>query len=896
MEFKNSFYKKSVLIIVLVLILFSGILTFISYRFIDGAIKDDVAMEFTSYERYVKTFISEIEKNVSSASNAYDIKSYLHNENDRDVLGFFDYYLKSENAPSSIYILNSENKCVLSIGEDNKINEAIKFVADNGNNENVYMSDFFLDKYNNQEYVFMGKNIPLENSYANLVFCYSDEIFKNFTVNDNDEKVFMILLSNGDVVSEYDNQSENKIISDMDFLDLSKTIKNKLSKDSFVNEESGQFSLSGEDAQIAVDFKAISDPNLVLVSIEKDDCLLSKSMASMLLFALIFTTLIVLLYMRRLSKFVIKIRKSYDEIERITLTINDIDFTKTDVEVVDRYIDKIAELCSTHKKILFDFKRIAILFNTNVGIFEIFGKEGIVVYSPSIADFIGSNVAIKDDEIGKMSVEDFFRFRNLNWKKVKEEEDVYYIETSGNKRWIKIYYYDENNTKGIIFDISAYMLQKYKNILNSEFDYLTGFLQKNTFEERVSDYINNNKLSFGCLASVELNYYPVIYETYGEYIADEYLRKATSYFSNFFDGFFAGIKNKGEFVFFIYSENSKDAVKIRLEDWENKTSQNSFIAPDGKKFKIKFSVGYACYPTDSDDFDTLLKYSVFALYETKKIYKEPIHSFALENYSRNKFLEIRIKALDKLIDENDAIYNFQPIVSVFDGSIYGYEALLRTNGDVFSTPVEIINLALSEGKAYLVEKMNILNCMKIIGENRPVFDNRKLFVNSIATNSLTEEDLRGIKNEFSSVRHLIVYELSTMFADNSTVINKCQTFNRIGVKYAIDKFGGKYTDDESLLVNGAEFVKIDRSLIIDIHLKKEKQSHVMRIIKFAKENNLSVIAVGVETYDELYTVIKLGVDFVQGFYISLPKSFFLDEIRDGLKKEIEEIKSKTLVL
>ena len=84
-------------------------------------------------------------------------------------------------------------------------------------------------------------------------------------------------------------------------------------------------------------------------------------------------------------------------------------------------------------------------------------------------------------------------------------------------------------------------------------------------------------------------------------------------------------------------------------------------------------------------------------------------------------------------------------------------------------------------------------------------------------------------------------------------------------------------------------MKIDKSLILDIHLKKEKQSHVMKIVNYAKENNINVIAVGVETYDELLTILKLGIEFVQGYYISMPKSTFITEIRESLKKEIMEI-------
>ena len=128
-------------------------------------------------------------------------------------------------------------------------------------------------------------------------------------------------------------------------------------------------------------------------------------------------------------------------------------------------------------------------------------------------------------------------------------------------------------------------------------------------------------------------------------------------------------------------------------------------------------------------------------------------------------------------------------------------------------------------------------------------------------------------------------------ADNITVINKCDVFKKIGVKYGIDRFWGKHTDDELLSSITPEFIKIDKSIISDIHLKKEKQSRVTRLVKYANENNINLIAVGVETYDELVTVMKLGIKFVQGFYVALPRGEFIDEIGENLKKKIAEIRS-----
>ncbi len=887
---KDSFYKKSIAIIIFTLLLYAVLFVFIAFMFFYDAEEKDTDVEFISYERYVKSYIEELKYDISSAVNSYDLKNFIENRNDKDIQFFFDYYMKKDNAPETIYLFDNENNCILSIGEDNKREEALKFVSDNGKVGQVYISDFFVDKFTNKNYILFGRNIYYKNSEIKLIFSYNNENFEKFFIKLNDETFFSVLLSDADTFANFSKSGKNnEFLSDVDFIELSKIIKLKTSGSDYSDGRIEKLSLNRDENDVLVYYKTVSDPNIILVSLKKEENLFFRMLFVSFAVFIIFIILVITFYSKIVGKVFSRFQESKKEIENTDLTINNLDFTKTGFAAVDLYINKISDLCGRYKDILHNIKNNATMFNTNIGAVEILVEKGVVIYSSEIAGLIGAETLNKVGCINSMPIEEYIKFKNSNWKPFKQERDIYCIEIGNIKKWIKIFYYDEKQTKGIIIDASDYVIKKYKGIFDSDFDYATGFLKKDAFFKKTDEYIKNNKLSFGCFASVELIYYSTIYETYGEFISDKYMRTAVSLLSCFFDGFFAGIKNKGEFMTFIYSESSRDDVKMKFQEWEEKISSNIFTAPDGKEFKIKFVAGYACYPADANDLDTLLKYSGFALYETKRLYKETIHSFSFENYNRDRFMEIRTKALDRLIDENTAIYHFQPIVNVKNCSIYGYEALLRTDDDVFSTPVDIIELALSEGKSYLLEAMNVLNCMEIIKNNPLIFDNKRLFINSIVTSSLTEEDLNNIRNKYNDVKYLIVYELSTLFADNLTVINKSEVFNSLRVKFAIDKFGGKHTDDFSLLSGKPEFVKIDRSLILDIHLKKEKQSHVIKIVNYAKENNINIIAVGIETYDELLTVLKLGIEFIQGYYISMPKSTFITEIRESLKKEIKEI-------
>ena len=76
------------------------------------------------------------------------------------------------------------------------------------------------------------------------------------------------------------------------------------------------------------------------------------------------------------------------------------------------------------------------------------------------------------------------------------------------------------------------------------------------------------------------------------------------------------------------------------------------------------------------------------------------------------------------------------------------------------------------------------------------------------------------------------------------------------------------------------------SLIRDIDKDNERKKLVGNIIQYNKDNNIKTIAEGVETYDEMSTLIELGIDYLQGYYLGKPDFDILD-ISEDKKREIQ---------
>ena len=159
-----------------------------------------------------------------------------------------------------------------------------------------------------------------------------------------------------------------------------------------------------------------------------------------------------------------------------------------------------------------------------------------------------------------------------------------------------------------------------------------------------------------------------------------------------------------------------------------------------QKIHIQVSGGIAWYPDDSRDFNTLQKYSDFAMYSVKHSLKGKIGDFSPEDY-RNDVYMIKSKAeLNRILEENAFTYYFQPIVSAVNGEVFAYEALMRTVDSTLKSPIEVIEIAKMESKLYLIEKITMNDSLKRfhdLTKEGLIPKGTKLFVNSIANQRLS---------------------------------------------------------------------------------------------------------------------------------------------------------------
>ena len=107
-------------------------------------------------------------------------------------------------------------------------------------------------------------------------------------------------------------------------------------------------------------------------------------------------------------------------------------------------------------------------------------------------------------------------------------------------------------------------------------------------------------------------------------------------------------------------------------------------------------------------------------------------------------------------------------------------------------------------------------------------------------------------------------------------------YRQAGFKIAVDDVGGGYASLEAIVETRPEVVKIDRHIISELKHDSFKRSIVKFVVAFCKENRIISVAEGIETKQDLDTVIDLGVDAGQGYFLCRPApQLNLPEMRKG---------------
>ncbi|MDR2604444.1 MAG: GGDEF domain-containing protein [Desulfovibrio sp.] len=229
---------------------------------------------------------------------------------------------------------------------------------------------------------------------------------------------------------------------------------------------------------------------------------------------------------------------------------------------------------------------------------------------------------------------------------------------------------------------------------------------------------------------------------------------------------------------------------------------------------------------------------------------------------------------------------YQPIVSLTDGSIFGYEALSRiSNNEININIEELFRIADKMNKSWELETLcrtkSLENCMRI-GE-------KKLFINVnpniIYDNRFKKGFTKNILNAYGFGADNIIFEITEHSAvvDNNAFLTSLNHYKSQNYGIAIDDVGSGYSGLNVITNVRPDFIKLDMSLIRNIDKDETKRALCKAMIDFGKNAGIKLIAEGIETEEELSTLIKLDISFGQGFFLGIPQESFEDIAPEKVK-------------
>lgn len=463
-----------------------------------------------------------------------------------------------------------------------------------------------------------------------------------------------------------------------------------------------------------------------------------------------------------------------------------------------------------------------------------------------------------------------------------EEKEIFHYELKDQpEKWLRIKRVGTpKHYICTVMDVTDEMSEKQKIKHERDYDVLTDLYNRRAFAREVKKVLREKADTKGVMSIWDLDNLKYINDTYGHDMGDRYISLLANVFKRVERKNVLMSRMSGdEFMMFIYDENPIRICEI-MRDAHRAFLAEKICLLDGTKISVSASAGMAIYPTDGSNYSDLARYADFAMYEVKNNEKGAIKLFDREHFVRDYILVQGVGELTRILQEEKVRYVFQPIVDVRTRQIFAYEALLRPESELLKGPNELIRLAESQSKLRQIEVITwshaVRNYVEQV-ERNPYVANQRLFLNSIPGQSLLEEEWKYLEERYSAFLPQVVMEVTEIAkTDTAREEQKYQWCREHGIQIALDDYGSGYSNNDVLVSSELDYVKLDMTLVRDIHMIPARQRLVKGIIEYCHENHIKVIAEGVELKKELDEIIHLGTDYVQGYYLARPQANIID--------------------
>ncbi len=402
-------------------------------------------------------------------------------------------------------------------------------------------------------------------------------------------------------------------------------------------------------------------------------------------------------------------------------------------------------------------------------------------------------------------------------------------------------------------------------------DVLTNLANRSLFREQLQQALLRLRRGQGfAVFCIDLDRFKPVNDTLGHPVGDALLRQVS-------ERLLACVR-QGDLVarlggdeFAIIEANVRDAessekLALRIVEAIGKP-----FDVNGNRIEISCSIGITLAPRDGSDADELLKHADLALYRTKADGRNGYSFFRPEMADHMLVRRTLESDLKKALEEDGLALSYQPIVTVGDRKVVGFEALMRWTHPSRGTipPAEFIALAEESGLMAEIGEWSLYRAcahaarwpaaVRVAINLSPLQMKRDLI--EIVLQALANSGLPPDRLEIEITE-------AVLMQDSQNTLATLHQLRQLGVRIVMDNFGRGYCSLSYLRSFPFDKIKVDRALVADMDRSEEARALVGSIIGLGNNLGMVTVAEGVESAGQLDAVAALGCAEAQGFYFS----------------------------
>ena len=226
------------------------------------------------------------------------------------------------------------------------------------------------------------------------------------------------------------------------------------------------------------------------------------------------------------------------------------------------------------------------------------------------------------------------------------------------------------------------------------------------------------------------------------------------------------------------------------------------------------------------------------------------------------------RALDKLY------MAYQPIVRSRDGSVFAWEALLRTREPSVAGPIQFFEMAEKLGRVRELGRAVRASVARTAARTHGV-----MFFINLHADEFLDEALYDPASPLSALAAEVSLEITERSPIDSVpdLRARRQRLREMGFRLAVDDLGAGYAGLTAYASLEPDFVKLDRGLVAGIDHEPIKSRLVGSIVSASRDLGIAVVAEGIETESEKTAVAELGCDLMQGYLFRRPEELKAEE-------------------